>query len=123
MQKQTPYREWILDRLGRKCSRCGFSDTRALQIDHIDGGGNKGEKASGGLGYYRLVLDELDAGIKNKYQILCANCNSIKKIENKEARGANQHRAKAVRKARNPSEKPIPYEGPYEEFFSELFRG
>src|SRR3990167_3657310 len=33
------WRSVVLDVLGNKCSRCGFSDKRALQIDHKNGGG------------------------------------------------------------------------------------
>jgi len=31
----------IIDLLGGKCVVCGFSDWRALQVDHIKGGGYK----------------------------------------------------------------------------------
>jgi len=51
-------RQKVVDSLGGVCVRCGFSDIRALQIDHI----------------------------KNKYQLLCANCNWIKRYEDKEKR-------------------------------------
>ena len=63
---------------GVKCSKCGFDDWRALQIDHISGGGNKN----------RLIQNKLRDDIKKhpqKYQVLCANCNWIKRYENKES--------------------------------------
>ena len=67
--------------LGDKCSRCGFSDKRALQIDHKDGGGRSERKVLvSPFKYYEMVLKEG----KNKYQILCANCNAIKKVDNNE---------------------------------------
>jgi len=67
--------------LGHVCSRCGFEDKRALQIDHIEGGGTKDLKQVGNrLVYLKLVLE---AGTK-KYQILCANCNWIKRHERDE---------------------------------------
>lgn len=66
------------------CVRCGFSDERALQIDHIDdNGANERERACGrrtaaGTTFYRWLR-------KNRwpdgYQVLCANCNWIKEIE------------------------------------------
>ena len=31
----------VVERLGNKCIVCGYSDPRALQIDHINGGGGK----------------------------------------------------------------------------------
>lgn len=77
----------IFSILGGRCVRCGFDDHRALQVDHINGGGNKERKAvsSSGTTYYKFVLRELIEGKGNrKYQLLCANCNWIKKFENKE---------------------------------------
>jgi hypothetical protein len=61
-----------------KCARCGFDDIRALCVDHIDGGGNKHRKEIGEGNLYSWI-------IKNKFpdgfQILCANCNMIKLMD------------------------------------------
>ena len=65
--------------LGGVCKRCGFGDIRALQIDHIDGGGNAESKDRSYL-YYKRVAG---AGA-GRYQLLCANCNWIKRYENNE---------------------------------------
>ena len=74
-------REAILDRTGRCCVRCGFADTRALQIDHIQGDGARDHgRNSANLGYYRQVLRSLSTG-ERRYQVLCANCNWIKAQE------------------------------------------
>lgn len=35
------HRSKVFDMLGRQCVKCGFDDIRALQIDHIHGGGNQ----------------------------------------------------------------------------------
>lgn len=74
-------RKETLDMLGGKCIQCGFADYRALQVDHINGGGHAERKLQG---YdvnivFRNVRDNRD-----KYQLLCANCNVIKRIINKE---------------------------------------
>jgi hypothetical protein len=69
--------------LGGKCSRCGFDDERALQIDHINGGGAKDVAQKGS--YQRRVLQSIMDGEK-KFQLLCANCNWIKRFEKKEVR-------------------------------------
>lgn len=68
--------------LGGKCCRCGFADRRALQIDHVNGGG-KSEllKYGGGSSTYLKKVLSAPAGI---YQLLCANCNWIKRWENNE---------------------------------------
>jgi len=71
----------VLQFLGGKCVRCGFDDVRALQIDHINGGGNKEVKLINNTKtYYLKVLNDKEG----KYQLLCANCNWIKKSENDE---------------------------------------
>jgi hypothetical protein len=65
-----------LDNLGGVCLGCGFTDRRALQIDHIDGGGAADRKSfKSATDYYRYIADT-----KTGYQVLCANCNTIKRI-------------------------------------------
>ena len=71
-----------LDLLGGKCFRCGFSDIRALQIDHVNGGGTKEKKAIT-TNFMKFILDKILQG-STEYQILCANCNWIKRDENNE---------------------------------------
>ena len=69
---------------GKKCVKCGFTDERALQFDHINGGGYSERKSY--LSNYTgmILLYYRDPNIKNKLQVLCANCNWIKRHENKE---------------------------------------
>lgn len=61
--------------LGNKCSFCGFDDPRALQIDHKNGGGNAERKV---LGHHRKIHRKIVSGDTLDYQLLCANCNTIK---------------------------------------------
>lgn len=79
-------RRMALAILGRKCKRCGFSDERALQIDHPAGRKVQEDDAEHGSYYvYKNVLARpLD------YQLLCANCNWIKRYENNEHRGGKR---------------------------------
>lgn len=71
----------VYNLLGSKCNRCGFDDMRALQIDHIKGGGHKERmKRSNAYTFYRDIATEIKNG-KVKFQILCANCNWIEAIE------------------------------------------
>lgn len=69
---------------GPRCAKCGFSDLRALQFDHINGGGVKDAKRIGYgsklVFYYIHHIEEA----KSTLQVLCANCNWIKRDENKE---------------------------------------
>jgi hypothetical protein len=68
--------------LGGKCVRCGIADWRVLQIDHVQGGGRKElETFESRAAYYRHVLKSLDTG---DYQILCSNCNWVKRYEMRE---------------------------------------
>lgn len=77
-------RKEILAILGGKCIECNFDNEKALAIDHKFGGGTKERETIGG-GYYSFVLKKLKNGC-NDYQILCYNCNQIKKIDNNEER-------------------------------------
>jgi hypothetical protein len=71
--------------LGDKCVKCGFTDNRALQIDHIYGGGyiERKEYNKSPSKYYKNILVSI-LQTEKKYQLLCANCNWIKRFENNE---------------------------------------
>jgi hypothetical protein len=76
------WRKEMLDTMGGKCIRCGYDDYRALQIDHINGNGHKERRLTGPV-YWRRVLKSY-LNNEKKYQLLCANCNFIKRYENDE---------------------------------------
>lgn len=65
------------------CVKCGFSDIRALSIDHINGGGSEERiaKIKRGTKFYSWLM-------KNNYplgfQTLCMNCQWIKRDERRE---------------------------------------
>ena len=81
----TTIRIKLLLLLGDKCVRCGFSDVRALQIDHINGGGKQEMKKFGtNIVMYQYYVKNPEEA-KQKLQILCANCNWIKRYENQES--------------------------------------
>ena len=65
------------------CAQCGFTDVRALQLDHIDGGGAKQVRELKGRGWtlYRWLRKN---NFPQGYQVLCANCNWIKRHTNEE---------------------------------------
>ena len=78
-------RSKLIEKLGGKCIVCGWDDHRALQIDHINGGGRADREAIGrGHGHSYLLHVFNDPNIFEKYQLLCCNHNWIKVIENKE---------------------------------------
>src|SRR2546427_4881046 len=67
-----------------KCVRCGFGDLRALQLDHIksDGKRDRMRFKNNNLMYF-YYYDHLNEA-KRKLQVLCANCNWIKRSTNNE---------------------------------------
>ena len=71
-----------LELLGGCCARCGFTDSRALQIDHVHNDGYADRKRwSAGTAHLRIVASILAGTDTGRYQVLCANCNWIKKAE------------------------------------------
>jgi len=66
-----------------ECGHCGYKDIRALDIDHIDDKGAEhriklfGKRTLAGTTFYRwLRTNKYPSG----FQILCRNCNWIKKL-------------------------------------------
>ena len=62
------------------CTRCGYSDIRALTLDHIIPIGRK-ERRVTGLMFYRVLQRQ---GYPEGYQTLCANCQMLKMFEGNE---------------------------------------
>jgi len=74
----------VFDAMGGKCIKCGFLDYRALQIDHVNGDGFL-DKADGYNGKKRFIQALVSfINKEGKYQLMCANCNWIKRFENNE---------------------------------------
>lgn len=79
-------REEMFEALGRACRCCGETFPPFLALDHVKGGGGAerrlrrdGTTGSGHGGGYRSWLRAKSEGWpKEKYQILCHNCNSAK---------------------------------------------
>ena len=79
--RQRGMRLAVIEYLGKTCVYCGFTDIRALQLDHVKGSGKldfKKHKSPDSL--YRYYFNNLDMA-KENLQVLCANCNWIKKYE------------------------------------------
>lgn len=61
------------------CVHCGFKDHRALDLDHIHGKGALDRKSRKRHdGFFIEIIENPDES-KKKFQILCRNCNEIKK--------------------------------------------
>ena len=75
----------LIAALGGACERCGFDDPRALQVDHVKGrDGPRGNVNT--RKWYAHVLAHPD-----EFQLLCANCNVIKRIEEREHIGTRDY--------------------------------
>jgi len=74
----------VLAQYGNACVSCGFTDVRALQLDHKFGGGCQERKRHSLKTMYKMALATPD-----RYQILCANCNWIKRAERNELPWSN----------------------------------
>jgi hypothetical protein len=67
-----------------------------LQIDHVNGDGSK-ERGGKQHNNYTVMLTEIIEGNKNgRFQLLCANCNWIKRYENNEVRTCSNVKTKGV---------------------------
>jgi hypothetical protein len=68
----------VFEMYGKKCAECGFSDIRALTLDHVLNNGARERDVLGERGVYRRALQEEN---REEYQVLCMNCQFIKRIE------------------------------------------
>jgi len=67
-----------------KCSKCNKTNITYLTIDHIKGGGKQHCKTVGyGKNFYLWLKRN---NYPNGFQVLCMNCQWVKKIENKECK-------------------------------------
>lgn len=74
-------KEQVYAQYGNCCKHCGLRDRRALQLDHVLGGGTK-ERKEKRWSSASVCADALKR--PEKYQLLCANCNAIKRYDNME---------------------------------------
>lgn len=63
---------------GDKCARCGFTDRRALTLDHVLNNGSEERRKMSQPGIYRRALM---VEFRAEYQTLCMNCQFIKRVE------------------------------------------
>ncbi len=78
-------RKEALAALGGKCARCDVDDWRCLQIDHINGGGAKERREARNSGTISRYIGIIQFPDLQHLQVLCANCNWIKRYEEDES--------------------------------------
>lgn len=67
--------------LGNVCCRCGFSDWRALEIDHVNNDGYLERVNGKRKTRWQMLKEIVQHGGQDRYQLLCANCHQIKSYE------------------------------------------
>ena len=65
----------FIEAYGGKCQCCGESEPKFLELDHSDNSGAMHRKVTGTRGWrmYQLLKDA--GGPKDRYRLLCSNCN------------------------------------------------
>lgn len=83
VQMRQKYRDMLFEALGGAiCVRCGFSDRRALQFDHKMGEGTRKQHYEEMRDHHNYVRYARNPELARRvFQVLCANCNSIKRHE------------------------------------------
>lgn len=72
-------REKLFELYGNECAICGFTDKRALTLDHINNNGNEERRRIGERGVWRRARDNY---LPEEYRILCMNCQFIERHKN-----------------------------------------
>jgi hypothetical protein len=95
-------RQAIIEAFGGQCVQCGFSDPRALQLDHINGDGHllfdsdRRCRPKWDLrARYTFIMDHPEEA-RRTLQLLCENCNWIKRVENREYRKGKRTMSKGA---------------------------
>jgi hypothetical protein len=76
--KRKAARDEFIRAYGGRCQcpgNCNVTEPRFLSIDHIGGGGDKHRKKTGVRGWQMYLLVAAEGFPKDKYRILCYNCN------------------------------------------------
>lgn len=69
----------MLEAFGWKCQCCGEDHPYFLSLDHIDGSGSEHRAGYTSSNNNQIIADAKREGWpKNKYQLLCMNCNTAK---------------------------------------------
>lgn len=79
-------------KMGSACSRCGFDDPRALEMDHIEPLNKTGGKRQATAQVYLGILN----GNEQNFQLLCANCHAIKSYEEDDHPRASKESGEAL---------------------------
>lgn len=65
----------VLEHYGSKCTCCGESEIKFLEVDHINNNGAQHRKE---LGSYKIINWLIKNNFPEGFQLLCSNCNMAK---------------------------------------------
>ena len=75
------YRKKVVAAYGGACACCGETLWQFLEVDHIQGGGNKHRRELGIKGGYAFYLWLQRRGFpKDQFRLLCSNCNKASAV-------------------------------------------
>ena len=86
---KNPNRKKLISRLGNRCTVCGQTTNRYLEIYPIKGGGryNNTRRVMTSPRMFEHYANSKDLELfKNKYEVLCVNCDMKKGADNNEPR-------------------------------------
>jgi 5-methylcytosine-specific restriction endonuclease McrA len=85
-QQRDSIRELVIKAYGGCCCHCGYDNPLALAVDHVfnDGCVERKNGIAGGTVFYRKLIRENFP--KDRYQLLCYNCNHIKEVHRQHER-------------------------------------
>lgn len=104
-EKRRKFRLEVIAKFGGRCCnpKCswvnadgskGCTDVRCLQVDHVFAGGSRERIDYGNNRLYKKILLNEDG----RYQLLCANCNWIKRIDSSEDIKHRVHRVEDLQR-------------------------
>lgn len=68
-------RKEVLEFFGGKCVYCDCDETKALEINHVNGGGRKA--ATNRVGTAQYYLNILKGRVEEELELTCRVCNSV----------------------------------------------
>ncbi len=95
IEKHHTNRRKVIELLGGKCVRCGITDWRILQVNHINGNGSKERKIKGSSGIFREILNGKRTLID--LDLRCANCNILYEYDMRRGKCANCYQVDLIK--------------------------
>ena len=84
MNRRWRNRARVLVNYGGVCTWCKENDIRVLELDHLDPNLAKHQKRELGWSNEKVYRDAVRRNYPDDYQLLCKNCNWLKRIDSQE---------------------------------------